>query len=113
MLPGSIHDDAFHRTCDAEVDAINCFFPHITSEPIYVAFSAWLAFACAMDDILETLKPQGREAVLTECVGIVQEQLARISGKICLTKALRWFKRSLNSTFPGSSSQHSCYLNLN
>lgn len=71
-FPISSKRDAFHKQCKAEVDAIAIFFPGIQDEGIRISFAAWLAFACAMDDILETLSPEVGKAVLRECVKIAQ-----------------------------------------
>lgn len=72
MHPDQKVSRSFTRRCKAEVDTIGLFFPGVLSVEIRVCFSAWLAFACAMDDILETLPPREGEAVLYECIGILQ-----------------------------------------
>ncbi|KAK2616800.1 hypothetical protein QQS21_000177 [Conoideocrella luteorostrata] len=56
----------------AEVNTINTLFPRQLSDDIRICFAAWLCFACAADDILETISPDEGEAVLYECIGIVQ-----------------------------------------
>ena len=61
--------------CKAEVDAINIFFPNIQAEDILICFTAWLAFACAMDDILETLPPLDGKAAMSDCIEIMQSRL--------------------------------------
>jgi hypothetical protein len=74
---GAIHpdlsrDDSFYKACTAEVNAINLFFPDIKEDGIRIAFTAWLAFACAMDDILETLDSGSVELALTETIQVLK-----------------------------------------
>jgi hypothetical protein len=71
MHPDSSPDDAFFKTCEAEVNVINLFFPDIRADTLRLAFAAWLAFACAMDDILETLDVVDREATLVESIDLL------------------------------------------
>ncbi|KAL2158833.1 hypothetical protein VTH06DRAFT_4025 [Thermothelomyces fergusii] len=61
----------FFERCVAEVNAITLFFPDIVSEAVLIVFAAWLAFACAMDDVLETLDLGDRELVLWESIEIL------------------------------------------
>jgi len=88
-------DDRFFEKCVGEVDAISTFFPFIRSEGLYTCFAAWLSFACAMDDILETLKPKMREDILLECVAIIQEMCTNSSKRSRLTEALSFLRRTL------------------
>lgn len=59
-------------SCTAEVNAITLCFPDIESRALRIVFTAWLAFACVMDDTLEMMPAQNREASLRECVEIVR-----------------------------------------
>ncbi len=70
--PELSRDDGFYKACTAEVNAISLFFPDIEAEGIRIVFTAWLAFACSMDDILETLESGYVELVLTETVTILR-----------------------------------------
>jgi hypothetical protein len=65
-------DDKFYKQCEAEVHAIDIFFPGNLPEATRICFAAWLALACVMDDTLETLAPDIGEAVLAECIEIVR-----------------------------------------
>ncbi|KAK0614751.1 hypothetical protein B0T14DRAFT_313288 [Immersiella caudata] len=76
LFPHETHNDGFHKKCAAEVAAIKTFFPYIRDESLYICFTAWLSFACAMDDILETLDPMSREETLIECVAVVEQRLS-------------------------------------
>ena len=81
IQPETPKDDGFHKQCTAEVNAIRLFFPGIRSEPILIVFSAWLGFACVMDDTLETLSPKNGAAVLRECIGIIKSRPHDAEGK--------------------------------
>lgn len=72
MQPDAAPDDAFYQTCVAEVNVISLFFPDIKDDALRIVFAAWLAFACAMDDILETLEDAERELVLAETIEVVR-----------------------------------------
>ncbi|GAB1315433.1 hypothetical protein MFIFM68171_05643 [Madurella fahalii] len=74
MQPDLAPDDAFYQECTAEVNIISLFFPDIKSDRIRICFTAWLAFACMMDDILETLPLLDRETALVESIDIVRGQ---------------------------------------
>lgn len=80
IQPDVPHDDAFYKQCTAEVNAIRLFFPGLQSEPILIAFAAWLGFACVMDDTLETLPPAVGEAVLRECIWIITSRTREFKG---------------------------------
>lgn len=64
-------DDRFFRKCAAEVKAVSLFFPDIKVDGIRIAFTAWLAFACTMDDILETLEMEDRKLALLETIEVL------------------------------------------
>jgi hypothetical protein len=64
-------DDRFFRKCAAEVNAVSLFFPDIKVDGLRIAFTAWLAFACVMDDILETLDMEDRELALCETIELL------------------------------------------
>ena len=75
--------DPGDSSCIAEVNAISLCFPDIESKALRIVFTAWLAFACVMDDTLEMMPVQEREASLLECVEIVRSGgLRPISCKI-------------------------------
>src|SRR5690606_28791962 len=71
LLPEAVLDDKFFKTCVAEVNVISLFFPDIVSEAVLIIFTAWLAFACVMDDVLETLDQRDRELVLWETIQLL------------------------------------------
>ncbi|KAK0650023.1 hypothetical protein B0T16DRAFT_389965 [Cercophora newfieldiana] len=87
-------DSGFSKRCTAEVDAISTFFPHLQSESLHVSFAAWLSFACAMDDILETMQPMEREKTLAECIALVEPSLTACPKASWCTNALGWLRRS-------------------
>jgi hypothetical protein len=72
MHPDSSPDDAFFKTCEAEVNVISLFFPDIRADTLRLVFTAWLTFACAMDDILETLNDADREETLVESIKLLR-----------------------------------------
>lgn len=72
MQPDIAPDDGFYKTCIGEANVISLFFPDIKVDGIRIAFTAWLAFACVMDDILETLDIADRELVLVETIEILR-----------------------------------------
>lgn len=74
MQPDLVPDDAFYEECTAEVNVISLFFPDIKADRIRICFTAWLAFACMMDDILETLPLLDRETALLESIDIIHGQ---------------------------------------
>ncbi|KAJ8130739.1 hypothetical protein O1611_g2891 [Lasiodiplodia mahajangana] len=71
LQPNLAQDEAFYKRCAAEVNVINLFFPDIEAKAIRICFVAWLVFAIAMDDILETLPPRDCEAALMDSIQIV------------------------------------------
>ncbi|AEO55684.1 NAD(P)-binding-like protein [Thermothelomyces thermophilus ATCC 42464] len=71
LQPEAALDDSFFKTCVAEVNVIKLFFPDITSEAVLIVFTAWLAFACAMDDVIETLDLGDRELVLWDSIQLL------------------------------------------
>ncbi|KAL2200154.1 NAD(P)-binding-like protein [Corynascus similis CBS 632.67] len=71
MQPEFVPNDSFFKTCVAEVNVISLFFPDIASDAVRIVFTAWLAFACIMDDILEVLDLVDRELVLKESIEIL------------------------------------------
>lgn len=73
MDRGVAPNDGFFKRCAAEVKAISLFFPDIKADGLRIAFTAWLAFACAMDDILETLEMGDREPVLCETIEVLTQ----------------------------------------
>ncbi|KAK4448807.1 Iridoid synthase [Podospora aff. communis PSN243] len=75
LFPDEAHNGSFHKKCAAEVAAIKTFFPYLRDESLIICFTAWLSFACAMDDILETLEPPTRENTLIQCVDVVERKL--------------------------------------
>ena len=72
MQPDLTPDDGFYKTCVGEANVISLFFPGIKVDGVRIAFTAWLAFACVMDDILETLDVADRELVLVETIEILK-----------------------------------------
>jgi hypothetical protein len=72
LQPHLAQDDVFYKRCVAEVNAISLFFPDIKTETVRIAFAAWLAFACVMDDILEILDQGEGELALSESIQILQ-----------------------------------------
>jgi len=72
LQPDLAQDDVFYKRCVAEVNAISLFFPDIKTETLRIAFAAWLAFACIMDDILEILDEGDGELALSESIQILQ-----------------------------------------
>ncbi|KAK3898352.1 isoprenoid synthase domain-containing protein [Staphylotrichum tortipilum] len=72
LLPDVVPDEAFYKTCTAEVNVISLFFPDITSEVVRIAFAAWLAFVCVMDDILETVEIGERELLLLDTIEVLK-----------------------------------------
>ncbi|CAH0047651.1 unnamed protein product [Clonostachys solani] len=79
LLPEEVEKNSFGRACRAEVNAIEIFFPGALSAKVRICFAAWLAFACAMDDILETLPSDLGQAVLCDCIEIIQGRPADVS----------------------------------
>ncbi|VUC30506.1 unnamed protein product [Clonostachys rosea] len=79
MVPEEVEKDSFSQNCRAEVNAIDIFFPGTLSDNIRICFAAWLAFACAMDDILETLPSDLGQAVLCDCIEIIEGRLPDVS----------------------------------
>ncbi|CAH0004481.1 unnamed protein product, partial [Clonostachys byssicola] len=79
LLPGDVEKNCFAQSCRAEVDAIYIFFPGALSEKVRICFAAWLAFACAMDDIVETLPSDLGQAAIRDCIEIVQGRPADVS----------------------------------
>ncbi|KAH6843377.1 hypothetical protein B0I37DRAFT_384333 [Chaetomium sp. MPI-CAGE-AT-0009] len=71
MDPGATPNDSFFKRCVAEVNAVSLFFPDIKTEGLRITFTAWLSFACVMDDILETLEMGDRELVLCETIEVL------------------------------------------
>jgi hypothetical protein len=71
MLPNTDPGDSVNNACIAEVNAIYLCFPGIESDFLRIVFTAWLAFACMMDDILEKMPLEDREISLHECIKIV------------------------------------------
>jgi hypothetical protein len=82
LLPEEVEKNSFSQNCRAEVNAIDTFFPGALPEKVRICFAAWLAFACAMDDILETLPSDLGQAVLCECIEIIQSRPADVSNGI-------------------------------
>jgi len=72
MQPDLTPDDGFYKTCVGEANVVSLFFPGIKVDGVRIAFTAWLAFACVMDDILETLDVADRELVLVETIEILK-----------------------------------------
>lgn len=72
LQPDLAQDVVFYKRCVAEVNAISLFFPDIKTETVRIAFAAWLAFACAMDDILETLDESDTGLALSESIQVLQ-----------------------------------------
>lgn len=72
MQPDMIYSEGFYHRCASEVEAVRLFFPHVQPEKTIVCFAAWLAFVCAMDDLLETMPPGDGETALLDSVEIVQ-----------------------------------------
>ncbi|CAI6098886.1 unnamed protein product, partial [Clonostachys chloroleuca] len=79
LLPEEVEKNSFSQNCKVEVNAIDTFFPGALPEKVHICFAAWLAFACAMDDILETLPSDLGQAVLCECIEIIQGRPADVS----------------------------------
>lgn len=79
LLPEEVEKNSFSQNCKVEVNAIDTFFPGALPEKVRICFAAWLAFACAMDDILETLPSDLGQAVLCECIEIIQGRPADVS----------------------------------
>jgi len=71
MQPDLDPDEDFYKTCTAEANVVSLFFPNVKAEAIRICFTAWLAFVCYMDDILETLPLLDREETLVECIEIM------------------------------------------
>ncbi|KAH8205525.1 hypothetical protein TruAng_000231 [Truncatella angustata] len=72
LQPSLAGQIGFSEQCVAEVDAIGLFFPDIQSEAIRICFTAWLGYACAMDDVLETMPPLEGEAELLHCIDVMR-----------------------------------------
>ncbi|KAL2134071.1 hypothetical protein VTI74DRAFT_1067 [Chaetomium olivicolor] len=72
LHPEQTPNDAFAKKCAAEVNVISLFFPDIQDDAVRIVFAAWLAFACVMDDILETLSIEDREAALLETIQLLR-----------------------------------------
>ena len=51
---------------------IGTMFPNIQRDDIRIVFASWLAFACVMDDHLETLQPQVGVASLQAAIQILK-----------------------------------------
>lgn len=78
MQPETTATEKFFKTCTAEVNVISLFFPDIKADALRIVFTAWLAFACVMDDILEMLEAGERELALLDTIHILSK------GKLCL-----------------------------
>jgi len=72
MQPYIDSNTGFYDRCVTEVNVTNLFFPAVRSVAARISFAAWLAFACAMDDILETLPPDQGILTLKSCAEIVR-----------------------------------------
>lgn len=59
--------------------SIKLLFPDIRRDDIRIIFAAWLAFACAMDDHLETLPTQVGVESLQDAVGYSNPGVLRLS----------------------------------
>jgi hypothetical protein len=64
-------DDAFSKICAAEVNAISLLFPDVGAD-LRIVFTAWFAFACVLDDILEGQGMEDREQTLVECIDAIE-----------------------------------------
>uniref|UniRef100_A0A8H7N677 Terpene synthase n=1 Tax=Bionectria ochroleuca TaxID=29856 RepID=A0A8H7N677_BIOOC len=62
----------FEEQSRVEVGVIERFFPGYLADGVRICFAAWLAFICAVDDILECLSPSDGEAVLYRCIGMLR-----------------------------------------
>ncbi|KAK4168164.1 Iridoid synthase [Cladorrhinum sp. PSN259] len=78
MQPDQAAGDGFLELCAAEVNTISLFFPDLRSEAIHICFTAWLAFVCVMDDLLETFPLPEQEVVLIETIEIVLSRPAHV-----------------------------------
>ncbi|KAK1753803.1 Iridoid synthase [Echria macrotheca] len=76
LVPQAQFDDGFYEECTAEVNTINLFFPDIESDTIRICFTAWLAFICAVDDILEKMLPAEQESALLDCIHIINSDIS-------------------------------------
>ncbi|KAK1831880.1 Iridoid synthase [Podospora conica] len=72
LQPDASFDDDFYARCSAEVNAINLFFPDIKSDSIRISFTAWLAFICVFDDMLERMPTPAQEATLRGCIELLK-----------------------------------------
>ncbi len=99
LQPGIKPSDKFHAQCVAEVNAVSLFFPDIESEDILICFTAWLAFACAMDDILESLPPPVQEASLNDSIAVVQRRFTCVAKRRWLSGTSKWLRRVSKSEF--------------
>ncbi|KAK4034827.1 isoprenoid synthase domain-containing protein [Parachaetomium inaequale] len=73
LAPGVAPGEGFLKTCAAEANVVALFFPDVREDTVRIVFAAWLAFACAMDDILETLEVGDRELVLNEAITVLRQ----------------------------------------
>ncbi|KAJ4288736.1 hypothetical protein N0V88_007270 [Collariella sp. IMI 366227] len=72
LHPDQNPDSAFFKRCVAEVNAVNLFFPDIKNNDLKVVFTAWLGFACVMDDFLDILHIDNREAALRKAIKFIE-----------------------------------------
>ncbi|KAK4147309.1 uncharacterized protein C8A04DRAFT_9097 [Dichotomopilus funicola] len=71
MQPETVATEKFFKTCTSEVNVISLFFPDIKADAIRIVFTAWLSFACVMDDILEMLEASERELALLDSIDVL------------------------------------------
>lgn len=72
LTPGSGLDTDLKERGRLDLISIKLMFPDIRRDDIYIVFAAWLAFACAMDDHLETLPTMVGVASLQNAVKVLQ-----------------------------------------
>lgn len=74
LTSGSFSDGELDANSRMDLLSIKLLFPDIRRDDIRIIFAAWLAFACAMDDHLETLPTQVGVEALQDAVEILKSR---------------------------------------
>lgn len=72
MVTGEQSPNALHDRASAEVEIIDKLLPGYLPEGLRICSSAWFAFACEEDDIIESLSPEEGITILCDCIEIMQ-----------------------------------------
>lgn len=62
----------FRKRCTSDINTISLFFPDLAPGPVHSLFAAWLAYICAVDDILEAMPPPEARQALVASIALVR-----------------------------------------